>query len=173
MKAEILRLHADGYTIRGISCVTGMSRCNIYKILNPEKEKEYVDKQKRRKRTDEYRAKNAVYTKLRRSNDPKIDIRRRLGQIKVLAKKNYQLEPVIGVHDVLLAYARQNCRCAICGIPEKECDKALRIDHDHRTGKFRGLLCGPCNMALGNAKDSPNILREAADYIERSFVNVV
>lgn len=50
--------------------------------------------------------------------------------------------------------------CAICeeGPPEW-------VDHDHRTGLVRGLLCKPCNWALGHLRDDPGILRRALLYI--------
>lgn len=51
--------------------------------------------------------------------------------------------------------------CAICGSPS-EC-----LDHDHVTDKIREALCQGCNIALGSAKDDPQRLRDAADYLER------
>lgn len=59
--------------------------------------------------------------------------------------------------------AQQN-RCAICMLETP--GKALRVDHDHATGKVRGLLCDSCNNGLGRFKDSPAVLRQAAYYIE-------
>ena len=55
--------------------------------------------------------------------------------------------------------------CAICGVNE---DLDLHVDHDHRTKKVRGLLCGKCNKAIGLLNDSPETLRAAAEYLERS-----
>jgi len=52
-------------------------------------------------------------------------------------------------------------RCAIC----KEAAK-LHLDHDHQTGKIRGLLCGACNRAIGMMQDNPARLRAAAAYLE-------
>lgn len=40
------------------------------------------------------------------------------------------------------------------------------IDHNHQTGEIRGLLCSPCNRAIGQLQDNPNILRKAANYLE-------
>lgn len=58
----------------------------------------------------------------------------------------------------------QHGRCAIC---DQECNsgRALAVDHDHDTGKVRGLLCGNCNKGLGNFKDSLYLLREAEEYL--------
>jgi hypothetical protein len=61
-----------------------------------------------------------------------------------------------------------NC-CAICGETEKPGGKFgvhYHIDHDHETGRVRGLLCAPCNVALGMMENDPARLRAAADYIE-------
>lgn len=59
----------------------------------------------------------------------------------------------------------QGGRCAICeGQPRKN---ALCVDHDHKTGEIRGLLCKRCNhRLLGAANDDPARLRKAADYLE-------
>lgn len=55
--------------------------------------------------------------------------------------------------------------CAICGKPPR--GRRLAVDHDHKTGAIRALLCGNCNHVLGNGQDDPEILRKAADYLEQ------
>ncbi|GAC1529093.1 MAG: hypothetical protein NVS2B6_17170 [Thermoleophilaceae bacterium] len=55
----------------------------------------------------------------------------------------------------------QGRRCAIC-----RDEGLLCVDHDHDTGVVRGLLCGNCNRALGQLKDSPQRARAAASYLE-------
>lgn len=61
--------------------------------------------------------------------------------------------------------------CAICQQPETVIVRGrlrpLHIDHDHTTGRVRGLLCSACNTAIGKMKDDPSILRAAATYLER------
>ena len=54
----------------------------------------------------------------------------------------------------------QNNNCAICGEEVK-----LHVDHCHKTGKIRGLLCRNCNTSLGKFKDSPEILQNAITYL--------
>ena len=47
--------------------------------------------------------------------------------------------------------------------------KDLVVDHDHKTGKIRGLICRRCNSALGYWKDSPENLLRAIEYIKEMF----
>jgi hypothetical protein len=65
--------------------------------------------------------------------------------------------------------AKQQGRCALCGMPPDETDlqKILVVDHDHETGEFRGLIHGRCNCILGYAKDDPKTLRSALEYLAR------
>lgn len=60
---------------------------------------------------------------------------------------------------------RQNHSCLICGRHESDNTKGLHIDHDHATGKFRGLLCHQCNLALGLVDDSAAILTRMTRYL--------
>lgn len=65
---------------------------------------------------------------------------------------------------------RQNWLCAICGEPERSKDKdgaprRMPVDHCHKTGKIRGLLCSSCNRGLGLFKDQPEILNKAIAYL--------
>jgi hypothetical protein len=66
----------------------------------------------------------------------------------------------------------QGGKCAICGVRQghrsrygKVC--RLAVDHDHRTGKVRGLLCNNCNRGLGRFKDSIENLEAAIRYLKR------
>lgn len=58
----------------------------------------------------------------------------------------------------------QNNKCAICN---EEKNEILFVDHDHKTGEMRELLCRNCNSALGLIKESPYILRRMIRYIEK------
>ena len=69
--------------------------------------------------------------------------------------------------------AAQGGVCAICGEPESQVFKKtgrlydMPVDHDHSTGNVRSLLCNNCNHGLGHFKDSPELLRRAARYIQK------
>ena len=72
-------------------------------------------------------------------------------------------------------FEKQKPMCKICGktvhkAPENSKDKQNQavIDHDHKTGKLRGLLCHQCNVGIGNFKDDVNILMNAILYLSRS-----
>lgn len=63
-------------------------------------------------------------------------------------------------------YDEQCGHCAGCEV-ELEEGRNLAVDHDHTTGAVRGLLCDNCNRGLGYLKDSPEVLRRLAEYVER------
>lgn len=58
-------------------------------------------------------------------------------------------------------HTQHDFHCALCDVTENLC-----VDHDHITGKIRGLLCRNHNCALGLFKDNPDVLRDAAKYLE-------
>ena len=82
----------------------------------------------------------------------------------------------IGLREYRALEIAQGGVCAICGMPETKMQArnkngikskdSLHVDHDHKTGNIRGLLCYRCNTGIGKLLDSPDILRRAADYIE-------
>lgn len=66
-------------------------------------------------------------------------------------------------------FERQNGVCAIC---EESCKtgRNLAIDHNHSTGKVRGLLCVKCNRALGYFQDDRKMLSKAVKYLEENDI---
>lgn len=60
-------------------------------------------------------------------------------------------------------FAEQCGRCAICLTPLAR----PHVDHNHATGRVRGLLCAKCNCGIGQLQDSPDLLLAAALYLER------
>lgn len=59
----------------------------------------------------------------------------------------------------------QGGKCAVCRDVLRREKRGTHIDHDHVTGAIRGVLCVKCNAGLGQFRDSPEILRAAAQYI--------
>jgi hypothetical protein len=74
-----------------------------------------------------------------------------------------------GISDVdyLKMFEAQGGRCAICRQAFLDHDHPLRprIDHDHRTMRVRGLLCGRCNSGIGFFQDDPERLKRAVEYL--------
>jgi len=69
-------------------------------------------------------------------------------------------------------YNEQEKVCAICKMTQAERGyngRDLCVDHNHRSGVVRGLLCNGCNRGLGFFEDSAGLLREAANYLERKY----
>src|ERR1700761_1525630 len=100
------------------------------------------------------------------------------GELKVRklskdAQRHYGLKRYYGMtgEEYGEMLAAQKGLCAICGKPETAMlngvPKVMHVDHCHETDQVRALLCGSCNGMLGLAKDSPETLRAAADYIEK------
>ena len=61
-------------------------------------------------------------------------------------------------------FESQHGKCAICN--KDPFPKLLCVDHNHNTGKVRGLLCNNCNIALGMLKDSPELIDNAKAYLK-------
>lgn len=89
--------------------------------------------------------------------------------------KNWKLKRDFGIsleeyHELL---EKQYGKCAICKQEETAIHpsgkrKRLAVDHDHDTGRVRGLLCENCNHGIGKFKDSPDRLIEAANYLSNA-----
>lgn len=60
----------------------------------------------------------------------------------------------------------QNYCCAICGLHENAFKKRLAVDHCHKTGQNRGLLCMSCNTAIGLLKEDSRIFEKARKYLQ-------
>lgn len=94
--------------------------------------------------------------------------RRKYYKDNIKQQKNSQLLRHYGItlEQYNQMFEAQNGVCAICGQPEILFNKSLAVDHDHKTGKIRALLCGNCNHALGKFKDSQEILQSAINYLK-------
>ena len=96
--------------------------------------------------------------------------KRHVAQVRATARLNQRARRLrsLGMteDDYQKVLKKQKSKCAACG--KKPTHKlGLMLDHNHKTNKFRALLCGHCNTILGHAKDSPNLLRKLAKYLEK------
>jgi len=106
------------------------------------------------------------YIDSRRARDPEAylaQVRRRT--YKYILKRHGMS---LADYDAMLN--EQDALCRICRRPETGFGagghvKPLSLDHDHRTGKVRGLLCSPCNKGLGAFEDDIARLTAAIDYL--------
>ena len=107
-----------------------------------------------------YRSKNAEIIKekkkLYRKEKPEIERSRHL-------KKQFG----ISIQEYNSLFTKQGCKCAICRATKvgNTQHKHMHVDHCHKTGKIRGILCSKCNTLLGMARDSIKILKAAIGYL--------
>ena len=88
--------------------------------------------------------------------------------LSVLEKrKNYALNKRYGIdinqYNELLK--KQNGVCAVCGNPPGK--RSLHVDHSHKTGAVRSLLCSNCNTALGKVEDNIGLLKSLIKYLQK------
>lgn len=103
---------------------------------------------------------NEKRTKHRQSNPTQA----RVVQRRAKLKKKYG----ITLEDYARMVKAQKGCCAICrekGDTNPESMMRLGVDHCHVTGRVRGLLCRPCNRAIGIFKDDPKLCHRAGDYL--------
>lgn len=81
---------------------------------------------------------------------------------KSALRKNYGLSMI----EYQERLERQGGVCAICARAPNTGRRYLCVDHDHKTGTIRGLLCNKCNVVLGLVDDDSNVLREMISYVE-------
>ena len=86
-------------------------------------------------------------------------------------QRDYQRKKSFPSVDYNVLLKLQSGKCAICGIAEADYKasqgKAFAIDHDHKTGAIRGLLCCRCNRGLGYFGDNVENLTNAINYLQR------
>ena len=104
----------------------------------------------------------------RKNNPEKLSVIHR----KAALKADYNITPE--QYNQMLN--EQHSVCAICGKPETSINprnnmpRCLAVDHDHNTGKIRGLLCSRCNTALGLLNENKETVSKLVLYLEK-FVN--
>ena len=103
---------------------------------------------------DVWRAKRREYVRRHKEKHPD---RVKAGDRRRALRRDFN----ISVEEYDALFEQQGGRCKFCSAEPN--GKMLAVDHDHRTGAVRGLLCGPCNMALGVLEDH---LQEVMSYVQ-------
>lgn len=83
----------------------------------------------------------------------------KIGRKKYELKAKYNIDVLFYQEEII----KQDGCCVIC----KKKD-ALVVDHCHKTGSYRGLLCNKCNIGLGHFNDDPELMEEASNYVRKS-----
>jgi hypothetical protein len=135
---------------------------------DPEQRRQYA-KQWRRDNQVQYRATikdwQTKYPEAERGRSKRPD--------RINWQKNRDLKRAFGItlDDYHRMFDRQQGLCAICKQPEKWTRNgklvALSVDHNHKTGKVRELLCYQCNTALGKLREDLGIIESMVEYLRR------
>jgi len=145
-----------------------------YRLAHPE----YREKQRQQARAWRARNKETLAAKKRqwrknRSPEAKANAKLRIARwqkanrVKTEAyrvRRVYKIKTI--AEAITLVERRLTEPCNICGKPAGKGHRS-HIDHCHKTGKIRGILCITCNRILGNVKDNPTTLRALAVYLEK------
>ncbi len=135
---------------------------NAYYEANPEKFKR-LNPEQRAIRNANRRKKYAEDAEWREAHKASVKEWQALNPEKKKAQhlRKYQITPQ--QHAEMLA---DQCGvCAICKTAPAGPKNFPMVDHCHKTGKVRGLLCSNCNQAIGKFKDNPDLLRAAIAYL--------
>ena len=83
--------------------------------------------------------------------------------------RNYVLKKKFGItlQEYIDLFDKQGKKCAVCGKENKN-KKPFPLDHCHKTGKVRGILCSQCNSGIGLFYDNVAFLKSAIEYLETS-----
>lgn len=132
-----------------------------------ETNKKYLSKNKseRREYEREYYQKNKEKVKEKSKKWQTINSDKwKLIQRNSRMKKLYDID--INQYNNLMT--QQYSGCSICNNPINNGNRNLSVDHNHKTGEVRGLLCNSCNTGLGYFKDNPELLINAVFYLLNS-----
>ena len=93
--------------------------------------------------------------------DPLKEIRHMLPKPNIAVNCHLQRRYCMTEQDYISKCKAQNECCALCNERAQ-----LYVDHDHKTGKFRGLICNDCNLAIGKVKENVETLKAMIEYLE-------
>jgi Recombination endonuclease VII len=137
---------------------------NCYQTQYRNKNPKYVEYMK--EYSKKYRQEKPEIAKkhqeLRKLNPDKV-IRDKITFKNCAYKKKYK----ITLNDAIKLLETQNNECALC--KKHLNDKTMRVDHCHKNGNVRGILCNTCNTGLGYLGDSVESLQRALNYLHQSM----
>jgi len=142
------------------------SEVRAYRAKNPEIVKAIQDRtrakhaEKHRRRASKWYRDNHEYAKKQMAE-------RRKNKPEVIKNEKLRLSFGITLDDYNNMMMIQNSCCAICSIDSMNFKRKLAVDHCHKTGRVRGLLCGKCNSAIGLMNDSTENLQNAISYLNK------
>ena len=94
-----------------------------------------------------------------------------------MSRREWQMKRKYGmtVGEVRAMWAQQGGRCPLCLLafpifPGVKTQKRMLVDHDHKTGRVRGLLCDPCNQVLAKIGDSVGWAKRAIEYLSEVHI---
>lgn len=95
------------------------------------------------------------------------EYRRRKYKENPLQSKNWELKTKYGItlKEWKEMFEKQGKACAICGVPVPNTKNVWHTDHDHKTEKVRGILCGKCNAIIGFSGESISTLQATINYL--------
>lgn len=112
---------------------------------------------------------NIARMKFRRDNEPGY----REYVRNYARKRRFRIKFGITIEDYEKMLAAQGGGCAICHRTDKVIDghlgtpKMFPVDHDHKTGRMRGILCDRCNRGIGLLQDSVELIKSALKYLQK------
>ena len=154
--------------------LTPAQRQARYRERHPERIAAYRESDAKKVSDAKYRANHGTHP-MNQPGTKAYEMYRSSEKYKVTST-NEHLKRVYGItyQKYLEMLAAQGGVCGACkgdetfSVNERTRKRMLAVDHCHKTGKIRGLLCGKCNRGMGSFKEDPELLRAAADYLERS-----
>jgi hypothetical protein len=148
--AERMRLRNKAYRDKNIDRALELSRKYYHENKGQIREKAAAyAKSWRENHPEEYKARNKKHNRLRYERNPYCGRIERHG---------------ISVQQIKDMVATQKNSCGICG--KEFLNNFFHIDHCHKTGRVRGLLCRKCNVGIGFMEDDVSILQKAIKYVQ-------
>lgn len=169
--SETICKHCGSYEkyVSTSNCAPCSIKSGLEKLNTKELMELYRTKEKGKKRLDKWREENPEkYKEQYKNNIAKQKCSEYYHNNKDTVKNTYlQTNYGITLEDYNFLLEKQNEKCKICN---NECPtgKSLAVDHNHKTGKVRGLLCKNCNIGLGMFFDNLDFLESAVLYLKSS-----